>query len=178
MYLLHDIQLHVGCPFNDPVTGIQYPLNWLELSTKADRDAIGIIEQPDPPPVDPDPIPLDQQKRMKIMAIDDKTRSLILEGFSFDSHMFSMSDAAQKNWILLGVGRSLGMFTESNLPILSTSTEEPYILDSLARLDQFIATFAQYQIDPNKPLNRGRTLKALVTSATSQEELDAIIDDR
>lgn len=34
------------------VKGIQYPANWLRLSTVADREAIGIRELPDPQPYD------------------------------------------------------------------------------------------------------------------------------
>ena len=32
--------------------GIQYPANWLRLSTLADKDALGLVELPEPPKVD------------------------------------------------------------------------------------------------------------------------------
>lgn len=34
--------------FTDPTTGIQYPANWLRLSSPDDRAAIGITEAPEP----------------------------------------------------------------------------------------------------------------------------------
>ena len=50
MYILDGQQLELGQPFTH--NNIKYPANWLELSTKPDRDSIGIIEVPDQPPFD------------------------------------------------------------------------------------------------------------------------------
>ena len=38
--------------FTDPDTGVQYPANWLRLSSPEEREAIGITEEPDPIQVD------------------------------------------------------------------------------------------------------------------------------
>jgi hypothetical protein len=38
--------------FTDPATGVQYPANWLRLSTLEEKEAIGITEVPDPAPYD------------------------------------------------------------------------------------------------------------------------------
>jgi hypothetical protein len=38
-----------GVPFVHPETGVQYPANFLQLATAAEREAIGIRELPDPP---------------------------------------------------------------------------------------------------------------------------------
>jgi hypothetical protein len=48
MFLLNGVTLPIDACFTDPATGIQYPANWLRLSSPEDRAAIGISEQPEP----------------------------------------------------------------------------------------------------------------------------------
>jgi hypothetical protein len=48
MFLLNGQPLSPDAAFVDPATGIQYPANWLRLSSPEDRAAIGITEAPDP----------------------------------------------------------------------------------------------------------------------------------
>ena len=50
MLLLDGKQLVPGRPFTH--NGIQYPSNWLRLTTWEEKEAIGITEVPDPAPVD------------------------------------------------------------------------------------------------------------------------------
>jgi hypothetical protein len=52
VFLLDGKPLALDVPFTDPQTKIQYPANWLRLSTPKDRKAIGITEVPDPTPYD------------------------------------------------------------------------------------------------------------------------------
>ena len=52
MFLFHGSPLSPDSPFTDPTTGIQYPANFLRLSTPEEREAIGITEVPDPRPYD------------------------------------------------------------------------------------------------------------------------------
>ena len=47
MFILNNNPLPVGVPFEH--NGIQYPANWLQLSSQADRTAIGITEIADQP---------------------------------------------------------------------------------------------------------------------------------
>ena len=49
MFILNGKPLASDVAFTDPETGIQYPANWLRLSTPEERKAIGITEVPDPP---------------------------------------------------------------------------------------------------------------------------------
>jgi hypothetical protein len=49
VFLLHGQPLALDTAFTDPETGIQYPANFLRLSTPEERAAIGITEVPDPP---------------------------------------------------------------------------------------------------------------------------------
>ena len=50
MLLLDGKQLRPGRPFTH--NGIQYPANWLRLTSWAEKEAIGITEVPDAAPVD------------------------------------------------------------------------------------------------------------------------------
>ena len=50
MLLLDGKQLRPGRPFTH--NGIQYPANWLRLTSWEEKSAIGITEVPDPEPVD------------------------------------------------------------------------------------------------------------------------------
>ena len=49
MFILDGKPLSPDVAFTDPATGVQYPANWLRLSTLEDKEAIGITEVPDPP---------------------------------------------------------------------------------------------------------------------------------
>ena len=49
MFILNGKPLSPDVAFTDPATGVQYPANWLRLSTLEEKEAIGITEQADPP---------------------------------------------------------------------------------------------------------------------------------
>lgn len=50
MFLLNGSPLPLDTPFT--VDGVQYPANWLRLTTLEEKQAIGITEVPDPEPYD------------------------------------------------------------------------------------------------------------------------------
>ena len=52
MFILDGKPLSPDVAFTDPATGVQYPANFLRLSTPEEREAIGITEVPDPAPYD------------------------------------------------------------------------------------------------------------------------------
>jgi hypothetical protein len=52
MFILDGKPLSPDVAFTDPQTGVQYPANFLRLSTPEEREAIGITEVPDPQPYD------------------------------------------------------------------------------------------------------------------------------
>lgn len=57
MFLLNNVPLPLDTPFKD-AAGNSYPANWLRLTTLEEKQAIGIVEVPDPEPesiVAPDP---------------------------------------------------------------------------------------------------------------------------
>ena len=49
MFIFNNQPLSPDSAFTDPATGVQYPANWLRLSSPAERAAIGITEVPDEP---------------------------------------------------------------------------------------------------------------------------------
>ena len=49
MFILDGKPLSPDVAFTDPATGVQYPANFLRLSTLEEKEAIGITEVPDPP---------------------------------------------------------------------------------------------------------------------------------
>jgi hypothetical protein len=49
MFILNGKPLSPDVAFTDPATGVQYPANFLRLSTLEEKEAIGITEQADPP---------------------------------------------------------------------------------------------------------------------------------
>jgi hypothetical protein len=119
---------------------------------------------------------LDMAKELKIAEIDARTAYLIRIGFVWGGNHFSMSDAAQRNWIGLGTMASLGMM-QYPCPI-STVDEGVSYLTSLADLQSFLGAFAMYQLNPAAPLGAGRTLKAQVNACTTVEQVEAIVDNR
>ena len=126
--------------------------------------------------VPPTPPSFESLKQQKIQQIDSRTSELIKSGFEFDGHNFSMSEPAQRNWTGLGTARSNNL-VQFPLPI-STIGEDIYNIQDDSTLLQFIITYMTYMTDPNQPLGAGRILRAQVSNSTTQEELDAVVDDR
>ena len=52
MFIFNGHPLSPDTAFTDPATGVQYPANWLRLSSPEERAAILITEEPDPAPYD------------------------------------------------------------------------------------------------------------------------------
>lgn len=119
---------------------------------------------------------LEELKKEKMSEIDAKTNQLILSGFEYNGHFFSMSTAAQRNWSGLAAAHSLGM-----LPIpmpVSTVDEDQYFLQDSSEVLAFLGAYLMYQTDPTKPLHQGRVLRAQVRAATSPSEVRAVVDNR
>ena len=119
---------------------------------------------------------LDDVKAAKIEAIDARTQELIRAGFTWAGNQFSMSDAAQRNWIGMGTMQSLGIM-QYPFPV-STVNEGVAYLQSANDLMTFLAAYATYQTNPSGPLGSGRALKALVTACETVDAVNAIVDAR
>lgn len=113
---------------------------------------------------------LAQLKSKKISEIDIKTGELISGGFTFDNEQFSLSLAAQKNWLGLKVLESLVTWPVS----VTTITDGEYSL-SQANLIPFMGT-GQATLQAN--LNSGRALKIQINQAVDKEAVNAITDGR
>lgn len=119
---------------------------------------------------------LDALKKEKVAAIDARTVRLIRSGFAFAGKRFSMSDAAQRNWIALSSDMA-----NSLLPFpltVSTIDESSHVLASADELKAFFGAYLLYQADPAQPLGAGRALKERLAAAATVEEVEAIADDR
>lgn len=115
-------------------------------------------------------ISLDDNKAVRIIQIDKRTDAIIAAGFLYDGNTFSLSTQAQMNW--------MGLYTLKDLqtwPIgVTTAANETYQL-ALLNLVAFIATGSQVI---KNAVGSGRALKIAINAATTQEELDAIVDTR
>lgn len=112
-------------------------------------------------------------KSDKILAIDNKTQTLISAGFSYGGQIFSLSEKAQINWIGLKQSSDAGLIT---FPYDVTTKDDVIysIADSTALTDfytQGLGTVSYH-------LTSGRNLKDSVKAATTVAEVDAIIDNR
>ena len=116
---------------------------------------------------------LNIQKETRIIQIDARTQEIISNGFQFDGQMFSLSTNAQQNWTVLMVMLLAGKLT---FPFKITSKDDgSYFVQNLTDLSAFIDS-AFYAV--NYQLEYGRVLKAAVLAATTQTELDAVVDAR
>lgn len=119
---------------------------------------------------------LEEIKEIRIRKVDERTKQLIESGFTYNGNQFSMSDAAQKNWIALA---TLGLKGWVAYPYeISTKDENKVSLANSTELDAFLMAYATYQTDPSQPLGTGRVLKEQISSATTKAELDLIVDNR
>ena len=114
-------------------------------------------------------------KSKKLDSIDAKTQSIIDEGFEFDSVIFSLSLSAQQNWTGMQVAVAQGYLPEAAFPFeIATKDNQTYDLSWEMAPSFFQSVLAKI----SSTLASGRALKKLVNAATTQEELDSIVDNR
>lgn len=115
-------------------------------------------------------VTLDDNKTAKKKLIDARTQAIIRSGFYFDGHHFSLSPNAQLNWIGMVV-------MQGGLPWpleLTTDDDSAYNLE-FASLPAFVGSGMTIV---NMQLMAGRALKEACNNASTQEELDAVVDTR
>ena len=103
-------------------------------------------------------------KEIKNREVDRRTQELISEGFLYDGKRFSLSQEAQLNW--------LGLQSYSPPVEVTTIDDKAY---SVADINLFVQAAASTK---QSHLDSGRILKQQVLTATTQQELDAIVDNR
>lgn len=109
-------------------------------------------------------------KEKRIVQIDQRTQQLISQGFAFDGKQFSLSEPAQINW--------LGLKTLEYVmtwPIEITTKGDGVYSLAQSNLMYFLGT-GKATIQTN--IDSGRGLKIAVNDATTQAELDAVMDGR
>jgi hypothetical protein len=115
---------------------------------------------------------LADQKRGKVSNVDSKTDDLIAAGFAVDGKAFSASDAAQLKWLGMYTSRS-----DLSYPVTvptKDDTQFASLVDATDVVTYYTALLARIQT----VLTGGVTLKALISAAADQAELDAIVDNR
>lgn len=118
---------------------------------------------------------LDSLKESKIRDIDNKTSSIISQGVQFDGETFSLSVNAQSNFMGIKVATDGGLLTEANYPYeLTTLDDNAYQLTWELKEQFFGAVLSAI----STPLAEGRSLKVAVKTASTIEELNAIVDNR
>lgn len=157
---------------NDPVTGNPVTINVGTLS-RALRAAFvefhGIDNALSPE------AELSALKAERVAQIDEKTRFIILQGTTFDGHVFSQSPVAQINWTGLNLAIQAGYITEAHFPYTVTTLDSgSYVLEWADRDAFFQTLLAGISI----PIAEGRAIKTAVTNATTIEEVIAVVDER
>ena len=108
---------------------------------------------------------LDIVKLVAEEKYDEYTRCKIYEGISFDSHTFSMSDQAQRNWTTV---LTVAINDLLPFPYTVTSQEGDYIFNT----KQDYINFAMTAIGAvDNYTAQGRTIKNQIVSATTVEDV-------
>jgi hypothetical protein len=114
---------------------------------------------------------LSEYKELKNSIIDKRTKELIDQGFVFDSVLFSTSETSQRNWMALDQFRNDLTFpfavstkNDGEYMIADANTTHSFTLTALGTIEYHYAS--------------GRALKQQVNEASSESEVDAIVDNR
>jgi hypothetical protein len=116
-----------------------------------------------------------ENKKQKLIQIDTKTREIIDQGFEFDGVMISLSPNAQNMFTGVSLAISKGYLTEEHFPYEITTLDDNKYYLSWELRDMFFGSVLHHI---STRLATGRTLKVAVNEATTQEELDLVIDER
>lgn len=135
-----------------------------------------ILEMSETEKMEVDDQELEEVKVKKIAEIDARTSELIKQGFFYNGYHFSMSEAAQRNWVGIAAAKANGLL---QFPLtISTRDEGAYTISDAQECTYFLLAFMLYQVDPNQPLAQGRALKAQVKACTTVREVMSIVDPR
>jgi hypothetical protein len=117
---------------------------------------------------------LERAKRVKKKQIDDKTDELIASGVPFNGEIFSMSLAAQANWMGIVQAYDMGLLTFP-YEVSTNSGDQRYTFQTFAEFQQFYGT-GMYVLGNH--VAGGRALKEQVVLASTLAEVSAIQDNR
>lgn len=108
----------------------------------------------------------------KMNAVDAKTRALILQGYQHNSRIFSASETAQKNMSEVRANKDVLTYPFN---MATKDNSEIYAIADAAEVE------AMYQSGLGTityHYQTGNALKAACLAATTQAELDAVVDTR
>jgi hypothetical protein len=122
----------------------------------------------------PTELTLDEYKELRYHEIDTRTSEIVLLGFTYQSKVFSLSQNAQINLLALDETRDDPALT---YPIIYNTIDD---LDSYTVADSTdLHTMYLTALATKKgTVDSGTTLKTSIRNATTQAEVDAIIDNR
>lgn len=144
MFMLNNAPLPVDTPFE--VNGVQYPQNWLRLSTLAEKEAIGITEVADPEPYDDrfywglnNPKDLDQLKAQWTQWVNDTTWQLLQKTDFMDSRKANdPSYVAPADWVTWrsairtqAANAKSAIASATDIPTLQAAIDVQWILNPL-----------------------------------------------
>jgi hypothetical protein len=122
----------------------------------------------------PTELSLDEYKELRYHEIDSKTTEIILLGFTYQSKVFSLSQNAQINLLALDETRDDPALT---YPIIYNTIDD---LDSYTVVDSTdLHTMYLTALATKKGIvDSGTVLKTSIRNATTEAEVDAVIDNR
>jgi hypothetical protein len=115
---------------------------------------------------------LDEYKQIKFKEIDRRTAELIAEGFTYNSKVFSLSNNAQINLLGVDIKRNDGI-----LPLTFNTIDDldDITFTTAADVDSF---FMVALATKKTHLESGNSLKVSIRNATTEAEVDAVVDTR
>lgn len=114
-------------------------------------------------------------KAIKCAEIDKKTRALISQGFTYDGHVFSLSEQAQMNVVGLKTPIDMGWVTfPHKMSTMMPDIPEYVVADAAAYYNIYATAVGTIKAH----MDSGRDIKKLVAACATVEEIDAIEDDR
>jgi hypothetical protein len=122
----------------------------------------------------PTELTLDEYKQLRYKEIDSKSGELISQGFTYQSKTFSLSTSAQTNILALDNTRDDPALT---YPIKYNTLDDldSYdVVDSTDLHNMYLTALSTKKAI----LDGGTTLKTSVRNATTEAEVDAVIDNR
>ena len=113
-------------------------------------------------------------KHAKCMAIDMRSCELIDQGFVHNGKLFSLSAAAQRNWMALMDTHNAGLLTFP-LAVSVKADDEEYVIQDAA---EFLAFWGAAMGTGKAHIDAGRALKLAVAAASDIDALNTVVDER
>lgn len=115
-------------------------------------------------------VSLSEYKKLRYNEIDYKTITLVVSGFTYDSHQFSLSANAQSNWNILK-SETVEFIWPHDITTIDNNT---YSLTET----NVVAFWSAGKTTVEGHLGTGRALKKLIFDATNEADVDLVVDNR